>query len=239
MVPSYDALASKFPTGDHHGATIDYLFLRQDAAAPVLGFTDHYATELNSDHDAVTADLTWTTAVPGDAYRVAPGTVVSDPGGTRAAQRAVLRLTVGAVNHAPAGATIHLTTTRITTPSLKRALDQAIARHVNVQLIMREAHRSRTLTHFQDALGHRATAKSFAIGCRRACERVESRRSLPPMDLLVSAVSTTPAVRIVADHAPTVSALRHVTTARVSISKDDYDRGFRLFFRLAGHPVGG
>ena len=55
--PTYDLLGTRFPTGDHHGATIDYVFVRGKGQLQVDW---HRPVELNSDHDAVVAGLSWT-----------------------------------------------------------------------------------------------------------------------------------------------------------------------------------
>jgi endonuclease/exonuclease/phosphatase (EEP) superfamily protein YafD len=56
MRPTYDTLGSHFPTGDHHGLTIDYVFNRGTSK---LRAERHRRIELHSDHDAVVADLGW------------------------------------------------------------------------------------------------------------------------------------------------------------------------------------
>jgi endonuclease/exonuclease/phosphatase family metal-dependent hydrolase len=237
MVPSYDALGAHFPTGDHHGATIDYLFLRQDPLAPALTFTSQHATELYSDHDAVTADLTWSTAAPGSTYRLVPGVVANHPNGTSHERRAVLRTMVQAVNHAPQGAAVHLTTTKLTTTAMVRALNRAVARGVHVQMVIRARAMSPALKHFRHLLGHRKYASSFAIGCRSHCRAMVKRRHLAATELLVSAVATTPAVWIRSDRGVSVKANRSATTAVVTARQGAYDRAFRRFFRLADRPI--
>ena len=51
---TYDILGTHFPTGDHRGATIDYVFVKDASQFTVHGM---YNQELYSDHDAITADL--------------------------------------------------------------------------------------------------------------------------------------------------------------------------------------
>jgi len=62
MRPTYDTLGSYFPTGDHEDGTIDYVFNRGKAK---LRAERHRPIELNSDHDAVVADLGWRVKAPG------------------------------------------------------------------------------------------------------------------------------------------------------------------------------
>jgi endonuclease/exonuclease/phosphatase family metal-dependent hydrolase len=61
MRPTYDTLGSYFPTGDHYGSTIDYVFNRGKAK---LRAERHRRIELHSDHDAVVADLGWRVDAP-------------------------------------------------------------------------------------------------------------------------------------------------------------------------------
>ena len=92
--------ARHFPTGDHRGATIDYVFLKDASQFTVLG---QYNQELYSDHDAVTADLAFTDAPLEVPVSFTPGIVHQRPEGTRGARRAVLDLMVKAVDNAPTG----------------------------------------------------------------------------------------------------------------------------------------
>ena len=62
MRPTYDTLGTSFPTGDHHGGTVDYVFNRGKGK---LRAERHRRIELNSDHDAVVADLGWRVEAPG------------------------------------------------------------------------------------------------------------------------------------------------------------------------------
>ena len=56
LVPTYDTMGAYFPTGDHHGATIDYVF---DRGTDVLAPDSQCPVELRSDHDAVVVGLSW------------------------------------------------------------------------------------------------------------------------------------------------------------------------------------
>src|SRR5205085_9623399 len=83
---TYDVLGTSFPTGDHRGATIDYVFLKDTARLTAVA---HYNQELYSDHDAVTADLTFTDAPTDVPVSFAPGTYTNSPTATRSLQRSV------------------------------------------------------------------------------------------------------------------------------------------------------
>ena len=77
---TYDVTGTHFPTGDHRGATIDYVFMKAASQFTVLG---QYNQELNSDHDAVTADLAFTDAPLEVPVSFTPGTFTNAPDGTR------------------------------------------------------------------------------------------------------------------------------------------------------------
>jgi endonuclease/exonuclease/phosphatase (EEP) superfamily protein YafD len=126
LVPTFDTMGGFFPTGDHHGYTIDYVFNRGDDQLAVDG---HFPVELKSDHDAVVADLSWLGDAPGET------TVVrSTPDGTPAERRAVLARAVGGVTAAPAGSTVRLVTSRTDLPALRSALRTAATRGVAVRV---------------------------------------------------------------------------------------------------------
>ena len=82
--PTYDLMGNYFPTGDHHGGTIDYVFVR---AKSQLQVDWHRPVELNSDHDAVVAGLSWTTDPP----EAETTTVRSQPDGTDEERRPLPR----------------------------------------------------------------------------------------------------------------------------------------------------
>jgi hypothetical protein len=236
LVPSYDALGTHFPTGDHHGATIDYVFLHQDLAAPVLTFTDHFPTSLYSDHDAVTVDLAWNT-LPTTTYTIARGTITNDPTGTVAQRHAVQQKMIDAIDHAPAGAAIHLASRMVSTPSMWAAVNRAIDRGVHVQIVIRSKDLSPSALAVQSRIGHNPKRKSFLVRCSDTCARRAARLGVPPTELLLSTVETVPAVRIVSDQPVTIRATKILTTARITTGQAAYDRAFRRFFALVGQPL--
>lgn len=237
LVPSYDALAAHFPTGDHYGATIDYVMLHQDLTTVPLAFTDQYAQEIYSDHDAVTVDLTWTAPPTTATYEITPGTVVGDPTGQTGSPRAVLRTMLQAVNHAPAGSAVHLVTRGLTAPAMSAALDRAIDRHVRVQIILRSRTLGTATRHFMARLGENPARRSFAIQCSGSCRKLALQRETAATELLISTVDTTPSVRIISDHAITLHANKVLNIGKVTTRKAAYDRAFRRFFLLAGRPI--
>ena len=78
MRSTYEMTGVSFPTGDHKAATIDYVFVRGDDQIDVAS---NRPVELNSDHKAVVAEMSWS-GVP----LVRPLEVRNKPHGTLAQQ---------------------------------------------------------------------------------------------------------------------------------------------------------
>ena len=231
---TYDVTGTHFPTGDHRGATIDYVFMKDASQFTVLG---QYNQELNSDHDAVTADLAFTDAPLEVPVSFTPGTFTNAPEGTRAARRAMLDLMVKAVDNAPAGAAIHLTTAKLGDKPLYRALRAAIERKVHVQVVTRRNHPTQQELNLMNVLGDKVWKKDWAVGCDDECRAIESRGKLPQTRLLVSQSGISEAVRIDADAPMVFSSGKALTTARVWVSQATYDGAFKRFFMLVGREI--
>ena len=154
FTPTYDVTGTSFATGDHRGATIDYVFLKE--ASQFTAVLGQYNQELYSDHDAVTADLAFTDAPLAVRVSSTPGTFTNAPEGTRGARRAMLDLMVKAVDNAPAGAAIHLTTAKLGDKPLYRALRAAIERKVHVQVVTRRNHPTQQELNLMNVLGARS-----------------------------------------------------------------------------------
>ena len=234
FTPTYDVLGTHFPTGDHRGATIDYVFLKEASQFTVLG---QYNQELNSDHDAVTADLSFPT--PRWRCRSASSRRPSPtcPTAPARARRAMLDLMVKAVDNAPEGAAIHLTTAKLGDKPLYRALRAAIDRGVHVQVVTRRNHPTQQELNLMNVLGDKVWKKYWAVGCDDECRAIESRGNLPQTRLLVSQSGITEAVRIDADAPMVFSSGRALTTARVWMSQTIYDGAFKRFFMLVGREI--
>jgi endonuclease/exonuclease/phosphatase (EEP) superfamily protein YafD len=231
---TYDVLGSHFPTGDHRGATIDYVFVKDTTQLTVHA---QYNQELYSDHDAVTADLSFTDAPGAVPVSFTPGTYTNSPYGNRAGQRAALDLVVKAVDSAPSGAAIHLTTSKLGDKRLSRALTAAHERNVHVQLITRRAKPSTQEKAMRTLLGGKVWKKSWAVGCWAVCRAIEDRGNLPETRLLVSQSGVTTALRIDLDVPMVYSTAGTLSTARVWTSQRSYDGAFTRFFRLVGRSV--
>jgi endonuclease/exonuclease/phosphatase (EEP) superfamily protein YafD len=163
MVPTYDALGSYFPTGDHRGATIDYLFKRN---ARTLGVDRHSKFELYSDHDAVRAGYSWKVDAPADTEQF-----VSDPTGSREARRLVIAKIREALRGAAAGSEVELVSSGFGPYRLYRPVRQAISRGVQVRLTTR----SETLTdrerNIARLIREAGSGRSAVVRCRDACAR--------------------------------------------------------------------
>jgi hypothetical protein len=231
---TYDVTGTHFPTGDHRGATIDYVFMKAASQFTVLG---QYNQELNSDHDAVTADLAFTDAPLEVPVSFTPGTFTNAPDGTRAARRAMLDLMVKAVDNAPPGAAIHLTTAKLGDKPLYRALRAAIDRKVHVQVVTRRNHPNQQELNLMNVLGDKVWKKSWAVGCDDDCRAIESRGNLPQTRLLVSQSGISEAIRIDADAPMVFSSGKTLTTARIWTSQTIYDGAFKRFFMLVGREI--
>ncbi len=128
LKPTYDLLGSSFPTGDHFGLTIDYLFLSGDQLRAV----DQRPVELHSDHDAVVAGFAWTSD---DASTTR--TVSNDPAGPKSARRAVVDEVLAAVDGAAAGETVRVSTQGVALQAVQASLVAAQRRGVRLQLATR------------------------------------------------------------------------------------------------------
>lgn len=126
MVPSYDVLGSYFPTGDHFGNTIDYVFVRGvDAIAP----NSQYPVELRSDHDAVVVGMSWTADLPSQTEVVRNQPTVAGP-----ERRAALASIIKAIKQAEPGSTLVLATAIVDRPRVAGRIEDALARGVHVRV---------------------------------------------------------------------------------------------------------
>jgi endonuclease/exonuclease/phosphatase family metal-dependent hydrolase len=234
FTPTYDVTGTHFPTGDHRGATIDYIFLKTAAQFSVLG---QYNQELYSDHDAVTADLAFTDAPIEVPVSFTPGDFTNQPDGTRDARRAVLDLMVKAVDNTAEGASIHLTTAKLGDKPLYRSLRAAIDRGVHVQFLTRRANPTQQELNLMNVLGSKVWKKDWAVGCDEECQAIDRRGNLPQTRLLVSQSGVTAAIRMDVDQPAVFSTAHSLTNAKVWTSQATYDGAFRRFFLLVGREI--
>ncbi len=157
LKPTYDLLGSSFPTGDHFGLTIDYLFLSGEQLRAV----DQRPVELRSDHDAVVARFAWTSDDASTSRAVA-----NDPAGTKSARRAVVAEVLAAVDGATAGETVRVATQGVSLQAVQSSLVAAQRRGVRLQLTTR----SRALTKHEQRLADlTAATPGWVRQCLDAC----------------------------------------------------------------------
>ncbi|MFT4082384.1 MAG: hypothetical protein QM638_07335 [Nocardioides sp.] len=230
MVPTYDVIGKNVATGNHHGNTIDYLFVRGVAR---FAMGNQRAISLHSDHNALAVDFApMPSSTSASAVRFGAGTVMSDPRGAVAARRVVMRTVVKAINSAPRRATVHLATQHLRTRNVIKALRAAHRRGVHVQLITGDRHSTHVDRRFARLLGSNVGHKSWAV------RRPTAFDTLPSTGLLVSKSGATPAFRVTATSALVPSVNVGVKRAWLSTSKSSYDALFRTFFAAVGRTVG-
>jgi endonuclease/exonuclease/phosphatase (EEP) superfamily protein YafD len=218
--PTYDLLGTSFPTGDHHGGTIDYVFVRGKGQ---LQADWHRPVELNSDHDAVVAGFSWTTDAPEPVTRVS-----NRPGGTTQERNAVERVVRQHLAGAATGETIQLATSGLTLPVADRALRRADGRgvHVQVTTLSRQlTWRERRLVRTLDNKG------SWLRRCQDAC-RAQWQADQPPTLLLVTDAGGDGKVRVDVSRRLSRAVVTHRTTARIATSRWALDQARAAFAGL-------
>jgi endonuclease/exonuclease/phosphatase (EEP) superfamily protein YafD len=221
MRPTYDLLGTSFPTGDHHGATIDYVFVRGKGQ---LEADWHRPVELNSDHDAVVAGLSWTTEAPQSEVTT---TVKNQPDGTTAERRAVARELRRRLAQTAAGDTVQLGTRGMNLGVVDRALRDAEARGVRVRVTTR----SLQLTAVERRLNQTLDANgSWLRRCQDAC-RTQWEADEPPSLLLVSGTDRQGKVRIDVSRPLRRTVITRRTSARITNSTTEMDAARAAFAR--------
>ena len=161
LVPSYDTLGRYFPTGDHQGATIDYVFNR---GADQLEAVNHHADELYSDHDAVVGGFDWQVDAPAETQ-----VLTSDPGGGTAARRAVVTEVEQHIVAAGSGTVVEVVTSDLTLRALVRQLRSAVDRGVHVRLTTRSENLTRRERQLRRHISASGDDKSWVRRCRDEC----------------------------------------------------------------------
>jgi endonuclease/exonuclease/phosphatase family metal-dependent hydrolase len=208
LKPTYDLMGgAHFPTGDHHGATIDYVFVQRKSQLQV---DSQRKVELNSDHDAVVAGLSWTTDPPEPVST----TVRSRPNGTTEERLAVGRVLRGEIAHTAAGETVQVATKGLTLPLAVRALRRADVRGVRVQVTTLS---TRLTGPERRLLGAFDTRGSWLRRCQGAC-RTQWQAEQPPSLLLVTGADGAGKVRVDVSRPLRRAVVNRRTTARISTS---------------------
>jgi endonuclease/exonuclease/phosphatase family metal-dependent hydrolase len=178
LVPTYDTMGAYFPTGDHHGMTIDYVF---DHGTETLLADNQYPVELNSDHDAVVAGFTWQVDLPSQS-RV----VTNDPNGDATSQRAAVTAVVHGIKAAEPGSVVAVATTRLGLPRIARQLKRAADRGVRVHVVVagdRATAAERRISRHLAALGD---AHNWLERCVSSCLRTYDDAGVPRGFLMIS-----------------------------------------------------
>lgn len=178
LAPTFDLLGAYFPTGDHYGNTIDYLFSRGEDQ---LTATNQYALELKSDHDAVVGEYTWLVDAPPTISAVR-----NKPEGTKPEKRAVVKALTSAIGAAEAGSTVAIRTPVFDVRGVLRSLRKALERGVRVQVMTANdapTPRERTLGRVVLAQGD---PDSWVQACGGACLPSWREAGMPRSLMMVS-----------------------------------------------------
>ena len=220
LVPTYDALGTSFPTGDHYGATIDYVLGRGNGQ---LVTDQHFPVELNSDHDAVYGGWTWLTDVPSDVREV-----VSDPAGDQPAQRAALGSLATAVRRAEAGAVVRVATATLDSAQLARDLRAAAVRGVHVQLIKIGGRWTGRETKLEKLLRTDRDRSSWMLSCTEECRTSWLGFKLGAL-VMVSDTQRAWTTRLSSNRQLTSALLTEVTTVTITSGVYGIAEGQRIF----------
>lgn len=178
LAPTYDLLGAHFPTGDHFGNTIDYLFSRGEDQ---LTATNQYPKELKSDHDAVVGEYTWLVDAPATI-----SSVRNKPDGTKPEKRAVVKALTSAIGAAEAGSTVALRTPVFDLRGVLRSMRKALERGVHIQVMTANdapTGRERTLARAVTAQGD---PNSWVQACGGGCLPAWREAGMPRSLMMVS-----------------------------------------------------
>ena len=130
----YDLSGRYEPTGDHRGATIDYVMVRP---AEVFTVLKQRTRELNSDHDAVVVELSLPEETVGEpVISFSAGTTVNDPASVSQRGRStVIRSIQGVVKAVPTGEELRVRTSSLDVRRVAAKLLAAARRGVTVKVV--------------------------------------------------------------------------------------------------------
>ncbi len=220
IVPTFKALGNYFPTGDHRGATIDYVMGRGNGQ---LVTDQHYPVELNSDHDAVYGGYRWLTDEPSDVRQV-----VSDPAGTTSVQRAAVTTLASAVRRAEPGSAVRVATATLDSAQLAKDLKSAAARGVHVQLVKIGGRETKREMSLERLLKEDGDASSWMSRCVRECRTTWRGYELGAL-MMVSDTTGAWTVRLSSNRQLTSALLTQRTTITVTTGPYGIDEGKRIF----------
>lgn len=179
LEPTFATLGSVFPTGDHRGATIDFVFNRGEGK---LVATSHHSLELFSDHKAVVADMLWTVDVPATTVRI-----TSNPSGTQAERLAATRELRSTVVAAQPGSRLEVYAADLRHAGIFRSLKAAASRGVRVDFVTRTKKLTTREKRLRTHLRARSTPKGSTFRhCGTACRQQWKASGAAPGTLLVT-----------------------------------------------------
>lgn len=178
LVPTYDTLGARLPTGDRYGATIDYLFNRGEGQ---LVATEQSTRELNSDHDALVGRFDWIVDAPAQT-RVTH----SDPAVAGEPRRRALQAVVRLVDAAQPGDRVSLVTGALSVRRAYLALRRATVRGVTLDFASGGLARTSQEARVAElvATGQALGLAGSAVACRATC-RAAGRAAGMPRTLVV------------------------------------------------------
>ncbi len=220
MEPTYDTLGNHFSTGDHFGATIDYLFNRGGGQ---LVADRHSKQELKSDHDAVIGGFSWQEDLPSETT-----TVVSDPSAEgEPRRRAVLGL-LRMVRDLEAGQQLDLVTAALSLRGVYQELRGAVARGVVLRLTTRSKELTAREGRLSTAVGARGASGSTVQRCRESCLKAVRRAGMPRTLAVVRNEAGRPLARVDLNRNLNAAMLQRRTTVVTRTGQVGLAAGVRL-----------
>ncbi|MBF4161891.1 exonuclease/endonuclease/phosphatase family protein [Nocardioides acrostichi] len=209
----YDLAGRYVPTGDHYGATVDYVFVKPADAFHV----DKMSTrELNSDHDALVADLTIPTQTTRTNTSFSTSVMLSDnTSPNNQARTSVLRRFRLAVRKAHEDSQIRLVTTDFRMRRLAKDLMRADRRGVQIRLLSG----SQTPTALEQRLADAFAASGHGSWVHLG--DVTSQAGTPLTTMTTGATASSRRVTMHVDRAMGPEIVNDRTLLRTSIRKVD------------------
>ncbi|MBM0127966.1 hypothetical protein [Pimelobacter simplex] len=222
LVNAFD-LFGVAPATHDSGAVIDHAYLYQ--GDPLLPVTNLTTAELHSDHKLLTVDLG---NVGPRAGAFAPGWMSNKDDA-----KATMRLVRSAINQAPPGSALHLATKQLSGKSVYRAIVNARARGVEVQIITGHRRATDLDRKLAKLLGTKKKHKSWA---KRKSSW--SQYGMPKGLVLASTSGGTRAVRIDFNRAWVGKDQKRAgSAAQIRSDQFGYDEMFIRFFAAVGRTI--
>lgn len=216
------------PTGDYKGATVDYIFMRHAAQ---FSLTSQLTRELNSDHDAVVANLrvAHDAKTPADPRTFVRVHVVNDTvNSTWEAKRPVVNELIEAIKRTPKAATIRAGTSRLGDVDVFRALRDAFKRGVNVQVVTTSATPSPREQDLVALLKSSKTRSSWIV--RRAAR---PSAAMPPTAVVITKTANVKLFAVQVDRPLDSWMSYHPARGMFSLEDADYKTVNAAFLRQA------